>query len=111
MDDVLEDFFSFDQPAATLVSKTLRQLADAHPPASPEGKLNGYLAGLKLKGHLQFLKGGAAMSSLARNKLRDLRPDLVTARFSELLRHVQVDQPVSLEKLHPLLYRVRKSHS
>ena len=105
--DILEDFFTLSQPAAEAVVETLQRLAEAHPPAAPERRLAGYLAKLRLSGAWQALKGGAKMSALAKNKLRDLQPDIVAARFADLLAQAPAEPPVHLDQLHPLLYRVR----
>lgn len=104
--DILENFFSYERSAGDQVVEVIERLAESELCDGVGRGLSGYLAKLKIKGLLRGLKGDAAMGALARNKLRDLTPSTVNARFAELLAQGIASRSVGLEALHPLLYRI-----
>lgn len=104
--DLLQSYFSYDRCASELVVEVIRRLAESKPSTGSDRGLRPYLAKLKAKGLLQRLKGGAAMDALARKKLNELEPAIVKRRFAELLAQGAASRRVSLDVLHPLLYRV-----
>ena len=104
--DILESFFSYERESAGLVVDAIRRLAESKPAERPHRSLGGHHRRLQAKSLLQKLKGGVTMSDLARNKLRDLQPPIVKARFEALLREMPVTRGVELKTLHPLLFKI-----
>lgn len=107
--DSLRDFFSFGSDAAGAVVAAVMTLARSHPSPMRAPAIEGYLLRLKARSYLQRLKGGATMSVLARNKLRDLRPEVVAERIAAIQAQAPSMMGLQIDTIHPHLYRIRSA--
>lgn len=107
MDDVLENFFSFSTNATDQVVSAIDRLAKSREFSGHRESSTLFVLKRRIRHMLAGLLGRNTMTSLASNKLQDLRPNTVLKRHKAIIRYLPSDTPVTIKVLHPHLYCVQ----
>lgn len=107
MDEVLSEYFSFDEDALPKVVATLSELRSSESFSGKSRPISCHHLYQNVRYLAVRLLGREAMSALAANKLKDLRAGEVRQRLFKLLSFLPPDAPcVRLYVRHPHLFEI-----